>query len=36
MPMESVIVAAAVTTVFICFALVLWWAERQTHDLHRE
>ena len=36
MPMESALVAIAVTVVFIAFALVLSWAERQTRDLRKE
>jgi len=36
MPMESALVAIAVTVVFIGFAVVLAWADRQTRDLHRE
>ena len=36
MPIESALVAAGVTAVFVGFALVLAWAERQTRDLHRQ
>jgi hypothetical protein len=36
MPIESAIVAIVVTVVFVGFALVLSWAERQTRDLHHE
>ncbi len=32
MPLESVFTAVIVA--FVGFALVLWWAERQTRDLH--
>jgi len=35
MPIESALVAVAVTVVFVGFALVLAWAERQTRDLHK-
>ncbi|HLK83158.1 MAG TPA: hypothetical protein VKT99_16920 [Xanthobacteraceae bacterium] len=34
MPIESAIVVAAITIAFTGFALVLWWAEHQTRDLH--
>jgi len=34
MPLESAFVVTAVTVAFIGFALVLWWAERQTRNLH--
>ncbi len=33
MPVESAVVAIAVTAVFVGFALVLAWAERQTRNL---
>jgi hypothetical protein len=35
MPPESLFFVTAVTVAFVGFALVLWWAERQTRDLHR-
>jgi len=35
MPMESALVAVAVTVVFAGFALVLAWAERETRDVHK-
>jgi hypothetical protein len=35
MSIESALVAVAVTVVFVGFALVLSWAERQTRDLRR-
>lgn len=35
MPIESALVALAVTAAFVGFALVLAWAERQTRNLHR-
>jgi hypothetical protein len=34
MPLESLFFVAAVTVEFVGFALVLWWAERQTRDPH--
>jgi hypothetical protein len=34
MPLESVFLVTAVIVAFVGFALVLWWAERQTRDLH--
>jgi hypothetical protein len=34
MPPESLFFVTAVTVAFVGFALVLWWAERQTRDLH--
>ena len=34
MPLESLLFATAVTLEFVGFALVLWWAERQTRDPH--
>ncbi len=34
MSLESVFFVTAVTVAFIGFAMVLWWAERQTRDLH--
>jgi hypothetical protein len=33
-PLESLFFVTAVTVAFAGFALVLWWAERQTPDLH--
>jgi len=36
MPIESTLVAVAVTVVFVGFALVLSWVERRTRDLRRE
>jgi hypothetical protein len=33
MPIDSALVTAVVLVVFGGFALVLAWAERQTHDL---
>jgi hypothetical protein len=35
MPIENAIVVAAIAAAFIGFALVLWWAEHQTHDPRR-
>jgi hypothetical protein len=35
MPPESLFFVTAVTVAFVGFAMVLWWAERQTRDLHR-
>jgi hypothetical protein len=35
MPIESALVAVAVTVVFVGFALVLAWAEHQTRDLRK-
>jgi hypothetical protein len=34
MPFESMLVAAAVVTMFVIFAGVLAWGERQTRSLH--
>jgi hypothetical protein len=34
MPFESMLVAAAVVTMFVIFAGVLAWGERQTRALH--
>jgi hypothetical protein len=36
MPLESTLVAIAVTVAFVGFALVLAWAELQTRGLHKE
>lgn len=36
MPIENAITVAAITAAFIGFALVLWWAERQTRHPHGE
>jgi hypothetical protein len=33
MPIESALLTVAVVAVFTAFALVLAWAERQTHGL---
>jgi hypothetical protein len=35
MPLESVFVVTTVTIAFAGFAVVLWWAEHQTRDLHQ-
>jgi hypothetical protein len=35
MPLESAFAITVVTMAFVGFALVLWWAEHQTRDLHR-
>jgi hypothetical protein len=35
MPLESVFAVTAVAVAFVGFAVVLWWAEHQTRDLHR-
>ena len=34
MPFESMLVAAAVVTMFVIFAGVLAWGERQSRQLH--
>ncbi len=34
MPIESAIVVAAIIIAFVGFALVLRWAEHQTHNVH--
>jgi hypothetical protein len=34
MPLESLFFVTAVAVAFVGFALVLWWAERQTRDWH--
>jgi cytoskeletal protein RodZ len=30
MPFDAMVVSAAVVAVFVVFAAVLWWADRQT------
>ena len=35
MPIESALVTVAVVVVFVGFALVLGWAERETRNLHK-
>jgi hypothetical protein len=34
MPLESLFFVTAVSIAFAGFAVALWWAERQTRDLH--
>ena len=36
MPIDSILVAAAVVTIFVVFAGVLAWGERQSRHLHEE
>lgn len=33
MTTETALFVAAITIAFVGFALTLWWAQRQTHDL---
>lgn len=33
MPADSMLVAAAVTLMFVVFGVVMFWAERQTRNL---
>jgi hypothetical protein len=36
MSTETAIMVCAITVAFVGFALMLWWAERQTRGLKRE
>jgi hypothetical protein len=36
MSTESAIIVCAITAAFVGFALMLWWAERQTRALKRD
>jgi multisubunit Na+/H+ antiporter MnhC subunit len=35
MPLESVLIVAAIVTAFVTFGIVLAWAERQTQGISK-
>lgn len=36
MPFESAVLSAIIVLIFVGFAIVLWWGDRQTRHIRRQ